>query len=57
MKSILPLIDRLINGIDTNNELMSYENYNKIDDKNKYYHVDPTTGDVSRTTKDLITWQ
>lgn len=56
LKSILPLIDRLINGIDTNNELMSYENYNKIDDKNKYYHVDPTTGDVSRTTKDLITF-
>ena len=56
LKSILPLIDRLINGIDTNNELMSYENYNKIDDKNKYYHVDPTTGDVSRTAKDLITF-
>ncbi len=56
LKSILPLIDRLINGIDTNNELMSYENYNKLDDKNKYYHVDPTTGDVFRTTKDLITF-
>lgn len=56
LKSILPLIDRLINGIDTNNELMSYENYNKIDDQDKYYHVDPTTGDVSRTTKDLITF-
>ena len=56
LKSILPLIDRLINGIDTNNELMSYENYNKIDDQDKYYHVDPTTGDVSRTAKDLITF-
>lgn len=56
LKSILPLIDRLINGIDKSNKLMSYEDYNKIDDKNKYYHVDPTTGDVSRTTKDLITF-
>lgn len=56
LKSILPLIDRLINGIDTNNELMSYENYNKLDDKSKYYHVDSMTGDVSRTTKDLITF-
>lgn len=56
LKSILPLIDRLINGIGTNNELMSYEDYNKIKDENKYYHVNPETGDVSRTTKDLITF-
>lgn len=56
LKSILPLIDRLINGIDKSNELMSYEDYNKIKDEDKYYHVDPTTGDVSRTTKDLITF-
>ena len=46
LKSILPLIDRLINGIGTNNELMSYEDYNKIKDENKYYYVNPETGDV-----------
>lgn len=37
LKELLPLIDRLINGIDQNNRLMTQKKFESMDDSQRYY--------------------
>lgn len=37
LKELLPLIDRLINGIDQNNKLMTQKKFESMDDSQRYY--------------------